>query len=610
MLEEKNSSGLQWRKLDNAAKVFPATATRRNTKVFRFYCELHEEIEQENLQLALEITLEKFPLFKSVLRRGLFWFYLEHNEYIPVVKEEKKEPCSALYEEDDNKYLFRVNYYKNRINFEVFHVLTDGTGATYFLKELVKNYLYISYRNTGLEDVEILDEEWTHIDQEKDGFQKYYSEDVDKIDKKKINAHQIRGIKTEYETLQVIEGVVDTKTILGKAKEYGVSLTVYLTAAFIYAIHEEMNVKQERKPVVMMIPVNLRNYFPTESMMNFFGYIEPKYQFTQEKTHTFEDVIQEVKTYFEEELTEENMAKRMNYYTRLERHPLLRLTPLQMKNIGIQAGFSSTARDITAIFSNMSVVKMPESYEPYIKQFGVFTSTHKLELCMCSFQDRMVFNFTTYLDNVNIQRNFFRQLRKNDIEVEFTKEQFPEIDEENKKKVQFQQCLNFISIALIILAIVSNVIFMPDTMWYIFGIGMVASMWVSVSMGFRKRKNLLKNGLMQLFIISLGAVLWDLASGYRGWSVNYIIPLLVMLLLVFMIIMANVQNLNPEDYIMYLVITSVYGLLLPGLLMLLGVITAPAYAAVAMGFCALVLSFLGIFRKRALFIELQKNFHI
>lgn len=34
-----------------------------------------------------------------------------------------------------------MSYYKNRINFEVFHALTDGTGAMHFLMELVKNYL-------------------------------------------------------------------------------------------------------------------------------------------------------------------------------------------------------------------------------------------------------------------------------------------------------------------------------------------------------------------------------------------------------------------------------------------------------------------------------------
>ena len=40
-----------------------------------------------------------------------------------------------------------MTYYKKRINFEVFHALTDGTGATEFLRELVKNYLHLVHKD-------------------------------------------------------------------------------------------------------------------------------------------------------------------------------------------------------------------------------------------------------------------------------------------------------------------------------------------------------------------------------------------------------------------------------------------------------------------------------
>ncbi len=599
----------QWRKLDNAAKVFPATANKKNTKVFRFYCELHEPVEAEYLQFAMEMTLEKYPLFKSVLRQGIFWFYLEKNEFTPIVKEERKSPCSILYTGDKIKYLFRVNYYKNRINFEVFHVLTDGTGATQFLREMVKNYLYLKYKEDGLPEVELTEDDITFMDHEKDAFTKYYSEETKKLKKKGKGAHQIRGIKTEFETLQVIEGVVDTKSILAKAKEHKVSLTVFLTAVFIYAIHQEMSMRQEKKPVVMMVPVNLRNFFPSQSMTNFFGYIDPGYQFDQSKEHTLEDVIEAVKQYFEEELTEEKMAARMNEYTRLEQHPLLRLTPLGMKNIGIQAGFATTVRDLSAIFSNMSVVKMPPEYEPYIKQFGVFTSTHKIELCMCSFKDRMVLNFTSYFDSANIPRNFFRDLKNDGIEVEYTKDQFPEINEEDKKKFQFQQCVNFASIVLIVLSFIANVLWFPESLISLIGVGIVGSLWITLTMGFNKRKNLLKNGLWQLAIFSIGAIIWDVVSGYHGWSLDYLIPIMNMGLLVSMSIIANIQKLKPEEYMMYMVINILFAILqLPFLL--LGIIQAPACAVFSIGLAIVVFSFLLIFKKRQLLTELHKNLHI
>ena len=101
-----------WRRLDNAAKLFPAASSKRDTRVFRFYCELKEDIQQEILQKAVDRTLEKYPIFLSVLRKGLFWHYLEQSNKRPVVREEYKVPCSSLYIRDKRDLLFEVTYYK------------------------------------------------------------------------------------------------------------------------------------------------------------------------------------------------------------------------------------------------------------------------------------------------------------------------------------------------------------------------------------------------------------------------------------------------------------------------------------------------------------------
>ena len=36
----------RWRKLDNAAKLYSAASNKKDTRVFRFYCELKEEIKE------------------------------------------------------------------------------------------------------------------------------------------------------------------------------------------------------------------------------------------------------------------------------------------------------------------------------------------------------------------------------------------------------------------------------------------------------------------------------------------------------------------------------------------------------------------------------------
>ena len=85
-----------WYHLDNAANLFPAVSGDKNTNVFRLSCELREMVNKELLQQAVITALRSFPYFCVVMRRGLFWFYLERTDLAPVVELENSRPCSRI----------------------------------------------------------------------------------------------------------------------------------------------------------------------------------------------------------------------------------------------------------------------------------------------------------------------------------------------------------------------------------------------------------------------------------------------------------------------------------------------------------------------------------
>jgi len=146
----KPDNKVKWTRMDNASKIFPATTNNRDTKVFRFACELYDEVDPEILQKALDITLDGFPLFKSVLRRGFFWYYFESSDLLPTVEIESEPVCAALYIKEKRNLLFRLFYFNNRINLEVFHALTDGAGVIWFMETLVYHYMTIKYKDIYL----------------------------------------------------------------------------------------------------------------------------------------------------------------------------------------------------------------------------------------------------------------------------------------------------------------------------------------------------------------------------------------------------------------------------------------------------------------------------
>lgn len=605
MFEQKRA---YWRSLDNAAKLFSAASSPKDTRVFRFYCELKEEVKEEILQEALNQTIQKYPVFLSVMRKGLFWHYLEKSELRPVVREEYKEPCSSLYVRDKKTLLFEVTYYKKRINFEVFHALTDGTGATEFLRELVKNYLYLIHEE-DLEPVELSNQYLTVKDQEDDSFSRYYDPDFPRKKKKKIRAVQIKKGGKGYEELQINEASMSVKELLGIAREKKVSMSVLLTAAFICAIHEEMSRMQEKKPVILMVPVNLRKIFPSDSMLNFFGYIEPGYQFGGGKD-SFEDVLEAVKLYFQENLSKEHMAGRMNELIAIEKHKILKWAPLELKNRCIRAGAKMAEQEVTAVLSNMSVVKMPEDYAQYIEKFGVYTSTNRTELCICSFQDTLSLGFTSRYDSTNIQQNFYRILKELGASVKVAEPDFPEDARPNYEGKKVLQIFTFCCIAAIVISMMTDIIISPGMHWSVFVAAGCATMWLTMAVGYVKRFNLLKNAAWQLLIMSGICVLWDLGTGWRGWSVNIGIPDICLLIQVVMLIISRIRSLSPREYMIYYVMAAVYSMILPLILLVTGVIHYKTPSVICIGCSFLLLIGLILFKRKEFKEEMHKKFHV
>lgn len=601
--------GAYWRKMDNAAKLFSAASNKKDTRVFRFYSELREDIVEEYLQTALERTLDKYPTFLSIMRKGLFWHYLEKSNQRPIVREEYREPCSSIYIHDKKNLLFEVTYYKKRINFEVFHALTDGTGASEFIRELTKNYLVAAHAEEGLPDIELSDEKITVSEHEDDGFAKYYSKGIRQEKKRKHPAHQIRRTRGELGALQTTEAEIPVAALAKKAKEYGVSMTVFLTAVFMCAIHGKMSRRQEEKPVVLMIPVNLRKFFPSNSMLNFFNWIEPGYRFGEGKDE-LAHMIARVKEIFKEELTAEKMAQRMNEYFALEVNPVLRLAPLDLKNFCINAGSRSSEKEVTAIFSNMGIIKMPPEYEPYIERFGVYTSTPKLEMCMCSFREKIYLGFTSRFDCEVIKNNFFRILKEQGIPVEMLDVEYPGEESADSIGLKVYKVFTFLCIIAVVAALGIDYSIDGHFGISLFVCGGALSMWLALSIAFFKRHNLLKNAMWQLLIVTIGCILWDVMTDWRGWSVNYVFPAVSVGIMISMMVIARIYYRRASEYMVYLVMAAIYGIVFPFLFLLTKLVTVAFPSVISMGFATILLAALILFKGKEFKEEMQKKLHV
>ena len=596
-----------WRKLDNAALAFPLVTGENDTRVFRFYCQLKEEVDSDILQQALDRTMEKYPLFQAVLRKGLFWFYLEHSHIRALVKPETEPPCSRLYIPDKKSLLFQVSYYKERINFEVFHALTDGTGAMHFLQELVQNYLILAHPKENFPEIG-RDKKTGRGNIEEDSFSQYYSSDIPKNREKKKAAVKLKGEKLVHSDMHISEVVLSVKEVHQKARSYGVSITVLLTAVMLCSIREEIPKNQQKRPVTLMIPVNLRNYFPSKSMTNFFGWIEVGYTFSD--TTTFEEVLADVKRQFEQELEKDKIAMHMNDYVRIEKNIFVRAVPLEIKKYFLMIGANLGSRSITAVYSNIGIIRLPEEYREYIRHFGIFASTNSLQMCSCSYGDEMVLGFTSKIPDDSIQRNFRRMLSEEEIPHRELKNDFPGCGEqqrlERKENQRIVQTFSFLCLAVAVICGMINIMTAGTLNWSWFaGAGCVCA-WLVVMVAYSKRRNILKNEIWQLLLISVIAILWDRFTGWRGWSVDFILPFGVLSVQFSVPVIARVNRLKREEYLFYLVQACIAGLI-PMILAWTGVVKFVYPSVICAGISILTLAALFIFCKKDTLREFHKK---
>lgn len=393
-------------------------ADKKDSRVFRFSCQLKEEIEESCLQQAAEQALEEFPSFTNIIRHGMFWYYQEESDQTPVVHEENQAPCRRLYDKNVHHLLIDISYYKKRINLELFHAITDGTGALMFLQTLVVNYLRLRHpaELSGKELALGIDS--TFKEKASDSFDQYY----EKPDKNESGSMSFMGkgsvftfrepVSAGYRQL-VTEGRVSAKRIVGEAKRRGTTVTVFLTALLILAIYDAMEPRDRKKAVRIMVPVNLRSYFESSTVRNFFGLIQVTYD-RKKQGSELEDVIAAVSETFQRELTREKMGELLSGQVGLEKHMAARLVPLAVKDIGMHISSRIAGRRQTMYLSNLGRIVMPEAVRDYVELFDVFISSATRQLCMCSYEDAMVITIAGVLQPRDTERAFFRRLSQYD----------------------------------------------------------------------------------------------------------------------------------------------------------------------------------------------------
>jgi len=422
-MTEETAAHKKWMKLDNAAKIYPA-AKRRNWKaLFRLSATLTEPVDPAVLEEAQRSTLARFPSFALRLKRGVFWYYMEQNEGGPAVKPDGQYPCAPMDFKENGGFMFRIRYHGKRIAVEIFHALTDGSGGLCFLKTLVAEYLHLKYGADIPRGNEILDcSVPPSSDEVEDAYLKY-ARNAGRS-RREPNAYFLRGTDESDGFVHLTAGIMPSFEVLSRAKEKGVSLTEYLTAVLIMAVDklQRRKVHSEKlfRPVKVCVPINLRSFYPTNTMRNFASYVNPGID-PRYGVYSFDEVLSSVHHYMRAEVTEKLMNAKISTNVRSETRKVLRLTPLFLKNIAMKLTFNAVGdRKSSTSISNLGLVKLPDEMAQYVERMDFILgplSRNRVVCAALTYNGELVLNFTRTIKESGLEREFFRYLVKQGVPV-------------------------------------------------------------------------------------------------------------------------------------------------------------------------------------------------
>lgn len=410
-----------WYRMDNASVMYSAIQREDYSAIYRFSAFMDREVDPAALQRAVDRAMPRFPGFAVRIRRGFFWHYFEPNPSPgPFVREDSADFCRPVRFGEDNGWLVRFLHYGRRISLEVFHAVADGAGALVFFRALLAEYL----RQLG-EDIPAgcaVDLDSPPSPGELEDAYRRHAGRVSRSFTQVKRAYQDLGTPEPFYTFNVTMGFVPIAQLKERASALGGTVTEYLSAVLIKLLLEKQ--RQERvhrqRPVALGIPVNLRPYFPTETLRNFIMTVQVSAD-PRLGDYSLPELVSLVRCQMRLYATPQNLRAVMTRGVKLQYNPLLQLIPSVLKNpIMLRSYRTSGVRPYTATFTNPGYFALPPEMSAHIEHMEVIlgqAAVARPHISAIGYGGTMEITFSGTQQENDLEREFFRYLVREGMHV-------------------------------------------------------------------------------------------------------------------------------------------------------------------------------------------------
>ncbi len=389
--------------LDNSALFYPIMASKKAQSLFRISVVLCDKVDGALLEDALNEALVRFPAFKTKLKMGYAWHYLGENLEKAKVFDKSNGLLKPINPKETNGFQFRLVYEENRIYLEMFHGICDGTGAIAFLKGVLQKYRQL--QGVEVEGDGLIDFSVTDFDAEnEDSCQRHYTPikfaDADIKSLTGANPQLIKGTLSDGYSATTYYGKYSQ---IGKlAKDRGVTFTAFMSGVLAHSLAK---INYGDKPIVIMVPVNLRAIFESKSVRNFVTFV--RIVFDRNNCEDVEACILEASKQLTATTRKEELNKMIATQVRAQKTGLLKIAPLWVKMAIAKFLRLFLKSRQTTIISNLGRLDAPECLGIEKAVFNINVSKNaKTNLGVVTAGDTVAFTFTKSIEENTVEDTF------------------------------------------------------------------------------------------------------------------------------------------------------------------------------------------------------------
>ena len=413
MIEVANMHSLR-SDIDNSAILYLALIRKDHTNIFRFTLTMSETIDPALLQKAVDRVHKRFPMIFAGFRPGFFKYTQVQADMPPQVKSDPG--CLiTMTREEIARCAYRVYYKERNIIIEGFHALSDGYGIAASFSTLAGEYLRLRYGIDIPDSYPVLSCDAEPKEEElEDSYLKYAL--AKPLHMPSRYSYQLPGKEASHDMIHEAPMYLPLADVLGASRRYGVSMTALLSAVMASSVMEVQKISYsgKKRPVRIMVPIDLRRIFPSQTLRNFILYALPTME-PEESDLSLQELAEKFSVQIKSHLQKENLAGIISYNVKTQNAPLFKVLPSKLKCGLMRLAYRFFGESNSSItFTNLGNIALPEVMVPYVESICL-TMTPRARApynCgMLTYNGQFLINICRFPEASLLEKLFYEKLQ-------------------------------------------------------------------------------------------------------------------------------------------------------------------------------------------------------